>query len=81
MQITDVEIDDRNETHVTRHGISVAEIVQVFANDPDVRRNRTDRAGTHVARGTTNGGRRVLIPFVDKGEGRVRPIAAWEVGK
>lgn len=31
MQITDVEIDDRNETHVTRHGISLAEIVQVFA--------------------------------------------------
>lgn len=78
MQITDVEIDDHNETHVTRHGISLAEVVQVFANDPDVRRNR---AGTHVARGRTNGGRRVLIPFVDKGDGRVRPIAAWEEGK
>ena len=80
MQITDLEVDDQNEAHLTRHGVTVAEIAQVFANGPDVRRNRKSRTATHVARGRTNGGRQVLIPFIDKGEGRVRPITAWEVG-
>lgn len=80
MKITELEIDDGNETHVTRHGITLAEIVQVFVNDPDVRRNRRNRAGTHVAHGKTHGGRRVIISFIDKGDGRIRPIAAWEVG-
>lgn len=80
MRITEIEVDDGNEAHLTRHGVSLAEVQQVFAGVPDVRRNRKDRAGTHVAVGTTSGGRRVLIPFVDQGNGRVRPITAWEVG-
>lgn len=80
MRIVEIEIDDGNEAHLTRHGVSLAEVQQVFGNDPEVRRNRRDRAGTHVARGTTRGGRSVLIPFVDRGAGRIRPITAWEVG-
>jgi len=79
VRITEIEIDDRNEAHLTSHGVSIAEVQQVFANHPDVRRNRKDRAGTHVARGATSGGRSVIIPFVDQGAGRVRPITAWEV--
>lgn len=80
MDITEVEIDDGNEEHLTRHGVSIAEVQQVLAGDPDIRRNRKDRAGTHVALGQTNGGRRVVVPLVDKGSGRIRPISAWEVG-
>lgn len=59
MQISEIEIGDRNEAHLT---------------------NRKNRAATHVARGTTIGGRLVLIPFIDQGAGRIRPITAWEVG-
>ncbi len=81
MQITQIEIDDRNEVHLISHGVSIAEVRQVFANHPDVRRNRRNRAGTHVARGATSGGRSVVIPFIDQGAGRIRPITAWEVGK
>lgn len=81
MQISHLEIDDRNEAHVIRHGISLVEIGQVFANGPEIRLNRGVRSGTHVARGKTDGGLRVLIPFVDKGEGLIRPITAWEAGK
>lgn len=80
MRITKIEIDDGNEVHLTRHGVSLAEVQQVFANHPDVRRNRKNRASTHIALGTTNGGRRVLVPFIDQGDGRARPITAWEVG-
>jgi len=78
--ITEIEIDDRNEAHLTSHGVSLVEVQQVLANHPDVRRNRKERAGTHVARGRTSGGRGVLIPFIDQGAGRIRPITAWEVG-
>ncbi len=80
MWIVEIEIDDGNEVHLTRHGVSLAEVEQVFSNDPDIRHNRKNRASTHVALGATDGGRRVLIPFIDHGAGRVRPIAAWEVG-
>lgn len=80
MRITEIEIDDGNEAHLTRHGVSLAEIQQVFSSSPEIRRNRKNRASTHVALGTTSGGRRVLIPFIDQGVGRIRPIAAWEVG-
>jgi len=38
VRITEIEIDDRNEAHLTSHGVSIAEVQQVFANHPDVRR-------------------------------------------
>jgi uncharacterized DUF497 family protein len=79
VRITEIEIDEGNEEHLTRHGVSLTEIHQVLAGDPDIRRNRKDRAGAHVALGQTSGGRRILIPLVDQGGGRVRPMTAWEV--
>lgn len=81
VRIIEVVIDDANEVHVTRHGISISEVVQVLMNGPQVRRNRRGRSATHVARGVTDGGRIVLIPFANLGDGRVRPLTAWEVGK
>lgn len=81
MHIDTVEVDDGNEEHLTRHGVSVIEIHHVFANGPDVRRNRRNRTATHIARGATEGGRQVLVPFIDRGGGTVRPITAWEVAR
>lgn len=52
MCITEIEVDSGNESHLTRHGVSIAEVQQVFANRPDIRRNRKNRAGTHVALGS-----------------------------
>jgi hypothetical protein len=54
----EVRIDEANENHVTRHGVSVREITQVFRNDPAIRRNRRARTGDYVALGITDGGRR-----------------------
>lgn len=39
-----------------------------------------NRAAAQVALIQTNGGRRVVVPLVYKGNGRVRPLSAWEVG-
>lgn len=78
MEITEIEIDDGNEAHVTRHGVSVAEVHQVLANGPTIRRNRSDRTATHIANGSTDGGRKLIIPFIAK-DRTARPITAWEV--
>lgn len=77
-----IEWDEDNETHATRHGVSVREIVQVFANTPDYQRNRKQRAGDYMATGYTDGGRRVRVAFVwDEGRRTVRPIAAWPLSR
>ena len=78
MEYYDVEIDEGNEGHVTRHGVSVTEIVEVFRNAPVVRRNRRERSAGYTAIGVTDAGRQVKVAF-DHDAGVVRPIAAWEV--
>lgn len=45
--ITEIEIDDGYEEHLSRHEVSIAEVQQLLAGDPKIRRNREDRAGTH----------------------------------
>lgn len=80
MRISMIEVDEANEEHLTRHGVSITEVHQVFDGQPQIRRNRKHRANTHVAIGKTAGGRRVLVPFIDLGAGRIRPVTAWEVG-
>jgi uncharacterized protein (DUF1778 family) len=62
MRFDEVVIDSGNEEHVTAHDISVQEIVQVFANNPTVRRNRKHRAAEYVADGVLR--RRVRSPGV-----------------
>lgn len=74
----DIEIDEDNEAHLTRHGVTIAEVIQVLRNDQAVRRNRRHRAAGYIATGTTDGGRRVKIAL-DHEDGRVRPITAWEL--
>lgn len=56
MRIDAVEFDEHNEEHATRHGVSLVEIVQVFANGPEVRRKRRGRAAGFLASGVTDGG-------------------------
>lgn len=80
MRIETVQFDEHNEHHATRHGVSAAEIVQVLANDPEVRRNRRDRTAGYLATGLTDGGTAVRIAFDHDGEsGTARPLAAWRI--
>lgn len=75
----DIEWDDANCEHATRHGVSVDEITQALRNGPTMRRNRKGRAATHLAYGVTDAGRRVVIAVGwNQWAGTVRPITAWE---
>lgn len=74
----EVYIDDANEHHVIRHGVSVSEIEQVFENKPLVRRNRRHRSAAYVALGRTSGGSRVIVAF-DLEDGVAQPISAWRL--
>jgi len=73
----DVEIDELNEPHVTRHGVSVAESYEVPRNDPMVRRNRKGRTAGFLAFGVSDAGRAIVVAFAYDGQS-ARPIAAWE---
>lgn len=75
----DIEWDDANSEHATRHGVTIDEITEALLNGPKVRRNRKGRSASHLAYGVTDGDRRVVVAFSWKPESRtVRPIAAWE---
>lgn len=80
MRIDTVEFDEHNEEHATRHGVSLVEIVQVFVNGPEVRRNRRGRAAGFLASGVTDGGSTLRVAFDHNPEtGTARPIAAWRI--
>lgn len=75
----DLEWDDDNSEHATRHGITTEEITQALLNNPTMRRNRRGRAGDYYAFGTSDGGRRIVVVVAwNPGRRVLRPITAWE---
>lgn len=79
VRIEEVELDDRNTAHATSR-VSVAEICQVFDNDPEFRQNRSGRTADYVAIGVTDGGSRVRINFIyDPARRTARPVSAWRL--
>ncbi|MHB1535333.1 MAG: hypothetical protein ACYC1D_12150 [Acidimicrobiales bacterium] len=77
----EIDWDEGNREHATRHGVSVGEITQALLNQPTVRRNRRGRPGDYYVFGVTDGGRRVVVVVAwDAGRRVVRPITAWEQG-
>lgn len=73
MQIERIEIDDDNVGHVTRHGVTIAEIEAVLAGHPTIRRNRGGRTADYYA--IANG---IRVNFIYRA-GAVRPISAWRL--
>ena len=74
-----MELDGGNEEHVTRHGVSVSELMQVFEGDPLWARNKRGRTGAWLMLGRTRGGRPVVAVVMYDCERRsVRPITARE---
>ena len=72
-----LEIDDRNELHVTAHGVSVVELEQVFEGNPRWVPNKKGRTGNFLMVGRTNGNRPVTAAVVyDDIRRTVRPISA-----
>jgi uncharacterized DUF497 family protein len=74
-----IDWDDANLGHATRHGVSFDEINQVLMSDPEYRTNAQGRSGDYVATGKTAGGRTVSVVVAWAPRTRtVRPITAWE---
>jgi len=74
-----LEIDERNELHITKHGITAAELEQVFENYPVWAPNRRGRTATYLMVGRTFGGRPVIAAvFYDEMRRVVRPISVRE---
>jgi hypothetical protein len=75
----DIEWDDANRGHATRHGLTTEEITQALLNNPTMRRNRKGRAGDYYVLGATDGGRRITVVVArDSGRRVLGPITAWE---
>lgn len=75
----DIEWDDSNSEHATRHGVTIDEVTQALLNGPSVHRNRKGRAGDLYVVGEADGGRRIVVVVAwDTGRRVVRPITAWE---
>jgi uncharacterized DUF497 family protein len=78
-QANGIEWNDGNERELVRHGISLADVLQIFANHPVWTRNKNNRAGQYKMVGQTNGGRRLTIVILMAGDSdRARPITGWD---
>jgi uncharacterized DUF497 family protein len=71
MWIELVEVDDENLEHVTRHGVTIAQVEAVFMSGPTIRRNKRGRAAEYCA--VANG---IRVNFRYR-PGVARPISAW----
>lgn len=75
MRIDQIEFDDDNIEHATRHGVTISEIESVFSNGPNIRRNRGHRTADYYA--VANG---IRVNFMYR-PGVARPISAWRVSR
>jgi uncharacterized DUF497 family protein len=74
-----LEVDERNELHIMRHGVTVAELEQVFENYPRWVPNKKGRTATYLMVGRTLGGRPVIAAVIyDEVRRAVRPISVRE---
>lgn len=73
LRIDAVEIDDGNADHLTQHGVTLAEVEDVFLSQPDIRRNK--RAGTGDYYAVAKG---IRVNFRYR-PGVARPISAWRL--
>jgi uncharacterized DUF497 family protein len=71
--------DEGNESELAAHGISPAEVYEVWANSPSWAPNARHRSGDWKMCGRTDGGRRLAIVvgfYPDRG--LLRAITGWD---
>lgn len=74
MIIRDFEWDEKNENHISRHGVFPFEVEEaILFSKPLYQRSREWK---YIAYAVTEEGRYLLIVFVIKGHGRIRVITA-----
>ena len=62
-----------NTAHISRHGISPEDVEEALTSNPLVLRGPD---GRYLGYGRSGDGRWIFVPFVQKGQGIVRPITA-----
>ena len=81
-QASEIDWDDGNARELGRHGISLADVLEVFANDPAWGRNRKNRSGDYKMIGQTDGGRRLtIIMLMVPNSDKARPVTGWDSTK
>lgn len=75
----DLDIDDDNEQHLARHGITATEVWQVWRSGPVYVPNKMGMTAAWLMLGPTTGGRRLTVAvLVDEVRSELRPITGWE---
>jgi len=74
MYICSFEWDEKNESHIAEHGVSVVEVEEVILfHKPFYQKGRE---GKYIAYGISEEGRYLFIVFVIKSSGKIRVITA-----
>lgn len=76
--IRDFEWDDDNEEHIARHGVTPAEVEEVFFFRFSVRRGRQ---GRYLVLGRSAEGRHLSVVIEKKGGGWVRVVTARDMSQ
>lgn len=70
------------EKLITKHGVSVVEVEEVFDSKPHVRmagKGRVKGENVYAAYGQTSGGRYLVVFYIRKSNGQVLPISARDM--
>jgi uncharacterized DUF497 family protein len=67
-----------DEDVLTRHGVTIDEVVEVIWNGFEVRRNKRIHGGYQLI-GHTDGGRTLKLIVYETREGLIRVITGWDV--
>ncbi|MFC2149247.1 BrnT family toxin [Candidatus Auribacterota bacterium] len=77
MRIYSFDWDEKNESHIERHGVAIFEIEEVILfHDPLYQRSRDNK---YIAYGITEEGRYLFIVFTAKSRGKIRVITARDM--
>lgn len=78
IDIDALEIDDHNESEMSRHGVSVREVMQVCEGEFEVLRNANKHGALYLMVGKTLSGRWLTVPIAPTGQPGVwRPATAF----
>jgi uncharacterized DUF497 family protein len=67
-----------DEEKLSAHGVTVDEVIEVFWNGLEVRRNKRSGTGYQLV-GTTDAGRTLKLIAYESTKGVIRVITGWEV--
>ena len=79
MYISTFDWDEKNEEHISKHGVSIYEVEEVILFcEPLYQRGRE---GKYIAYGVTEERRYLFMVFVIKDTGRIRVITARDMNR